>query len=255
MPLTLFLVLICTTGSQVSSQTTDGSDTATEETTTTADDDPLIDTLNPTDESEDIPPPPDKVEVAAYFTEFTRQGQYPYQICAELPGEIGDPDTILTARSARCIPVESGELEFCAGVSYDVCSRVVSPSTYDEELQLAYEERMNRYSLEWPVLVTTECFDAFQTYLCLLGFPRCEEDSQNPGSYFELPLCYDYCVNAHIACAQTQNKAQIACDQAVLRGRVAPPRKDVTCVSFTMRAFGGSWVGGVLVAVLLVVVS
>ena len=63
------------------------------------------------EEDADIPPPVEKVEVAKYFTEFTRQGPYPYQICAELPGEIGDPDTILTARSARCIPVEAGELE------------------------------------------------------------------------------------------------------------------------------------------------
>jgi hypothetical protein len=189
------------------------------------------------EEDADIPPPVEKVEVAKYFTEFTRQGPYPYQICAELPGEIGDPDTILTARSARCIPVEAGELEFCAGVSYDVCSRVVSPTAYDEELQAAHDERVARYAMEWPSLATSECFAAFKLYVCLLSFPRCEEDSQNPGTYFEIPLCYDYCVNAHATCGSPAEKSQAACDVAVARGRVAPPRKDVTCVSRGFRVF------------------
>jgi hypothetical protein len=146
-------------------------------------------------------PPVPKVEVQAYFTEFTRQGPYPFQVCAELPGEIGDPLLILTARSARCIPVEQGELEFCVGVGYDVCSRVVSPSVYDESLQLQFEEHTARHTLEWPDLATTECFDAFKTYICLLGFPRCEENKETPGVYFELPLCYDYCVASHVSCA------------------------------------------------------
>ena len=190
------------------------------------------------EEDADIPPPVEKVEVAKYFTEFTRQGPYPYQICAELPGEIGDPDTILTARSARCIPVEAGELEFCAGVSYDVCSRVVSPTAYDEELQAAHDERVARYTMEWPSLATSECFAAFKMYICLLSFPRCDEDSQNPGTYFEIPLCYDYCVNAHATCGSPAEKSQAACDVAVARGRVAPPRKDVTCVSRGFRVYG-----------------
>ena len=67
-----------------------------------------------------------QVEVASYFTEFTRVGPYPYQVCADLPGEIGETDA---TKSARCIPVESGELEFCGEVAYDTCSRVISPIT------------------------------------------------------------------------------------------------------------------------------
>ena len=271
----LFLVLALAATRVVSAQTTDG-DAASNETTmdatggdaaTTGDEtstgdetnpDPDPDSgLDPTDvgatdptEDPDIPPPVEKVEVAKYFTEFTRQGPYPYQICAELPGEIGDPDTILTARSARCIPVEAGELEFCAGVSYDACSRVVSPTAYDEALQAAHDERVARYALEWPSLATAECFEAFKTYACLLGFPRCEEDSQNPGTYFELPLCYDYCVSAHQTCGQPYDKSQAACDVAVERGRVAPPRKDVTCVSRGSRnARGGGFAFGLVLAV------
>jgi hypothetical protein len=107
----------------------------------------------------------------------------------------------------------------------------VSPTAYDEALQAAHDERVARYALEWPSLATVECFEAFKMYTCLLGFPRCEEDSQNPGTYFELPLCYDYCVSAHQTCGQPYDKSQAACDVAVARGRVAPPRKDVTCVS------------------------
>jgi hypothetical protein len=184
---TLFLVLLTATTSAVSGQTAaDGSTTG--------------DSADATFE-DDIPPPVPKVEVQAYFTEFTRQGPYPFQVCAELPGEIGDPLLILTARSARCIPVEQGELEFCVGVGYDVCSRVVSPSVYDESLQLQFEEHTARHTLEWPDLATTECFDAFKTYICLLGFPRCEENKETPGVYFELPLCYDYCVASHVSCA------------------------------------------------------
>jgi hypothetical protein len=194
------------------------------------------DPLNPAEEDLGIPPPVKKVEVTKYFTEFTRQGPYPYQYCSDLPGEIGDPNTILTARSARCIPVESGELEFCAGVTYDVCSRVVNPSAYDEDLQAAYDERTARYALERPSLATTGCFAAFKSYACLLGFPRCEEDPRNPGTFFELPLCYDYCVDAHLRCGQTYDKSAASCDVAVARGRVAPPRKDVTCVSKAVRS-------------------
>ena len=40
------------------------------------------------------------VEVNSYFTEFTRQGPYPYQVCEELPGEIGVTET---DKTARCI--------------------------------------------------------------------------------------------------------------------------------------------------------
>ena len=211
--LALFLVLALATTRGVTAETTDGDAASTG----------------------DIPPPVEKVEVAKYFNEFTREGPYPYQICAELPGEIGDPETVLTSRSARCIPVESGELEFCSGVSYDVCSRVVSPSAYDDALKAEHDEQVARHALERPRLATTACHEAFETYVCLLGFPRCEEDSQNPGTYLELPLCYDYCVKAHGACAQPLEKSQAACDVAVARGRVAPPRRDVTCVSSGFR--------------------
>lgn len=172
------------------------------------------------------------VEVNSYFTEFTRQGPYPYQVCEELPGEIGVTET---DKTARCIPVESGELEFCTSVSYDTCSRVVSPTLYDEQIKLAHEERVARYTLEFPALATTECKDAFQMYFCLLAFPRCEEDTENPGSYVELPLCYDYCVNAHTSCSGDPTFSAIACDKAVALGRVAPPRPDVTCVSAAAR--------------------
>jgi hypothetical protein len=61
------------------------------------------------------------VEVENYFTEFLRQGPYPYQVCSSLPGEIGLTEDVATA---RCIPVEAGELDFCGEVGYDVCMRV-----------------------------------------------------------------------------------------------------------------------------------
>ena len=55
------------------------------------------------------------VEIASYFTEFTREGPYPYQVCEDLPGEIAvSGATSDVARTARCIPVEQGELEFCS---------------------------------------------------------------------------------------------------------------------------------------------
>jgi hypothetical protein len=38
------------------------------------------------------------IEVASYFTEFARQGPYPYQVCEDLPGEIGDDPVTATAR-------------------------------------------------------------------------------------------------------------------------------------------------------------
>lgn len=137
------------------------------------------------------------VEVASYFTEFARQGPYPYQVCEELPGEIGDDPVTATA---RCIPVESGELEFCANVAYDACMRVISPVVYDEKLQVAHDERIGLWGLEFPELVTTECTEAFRLYFCLLSFPRCEQDRERPGTFLELPLCYDFCVNSHMAC-------------------------------------------------------
>ena len=137
------------------------------------------------------------VEVAQYFTEFARQGPYPYQICEELPGEIGEDPVTATA---RCIPIETGELEFCANVAYDACMRVISPVEYDEQLLAAHDKRIGLWELEFPALVTTECTDAFKLYFCLLSFPRCEEDIERPGTFLELPLCYDFCVNSHMAC-------------------------------------------------------
>ncbi len=186
------------------------------------------------------------VEIASYFTEFTREGPYPYQVCEDLPGEIAvSGATSDVARTARCIPVEQGELEFCSAVSYETCSRVVSPTLYDETIKSAHDERVARYTLEFPALATTECTDAFALYACLAGFPRCEEDADNPGVYVELPLCFDYCVNAHMSCSGDAILSQAACDKAVVVGRVAPPRPDITCVSGAERARGGGG-GGVL---------
>ena len=100
------------------------------------------------------------------------------------------------------------------------------------------------HTLEFPALATTECTDAFALYACLAGFPRCEEDADNPGVYVELPLCFDYCVNAHMSCSGDAILSQAACDKAVVVGRVAPPRPDITCVSRAERARGGG--GGCL---------
>ena len=141
------------------------------------------------------------VEVAQYFTEFARQGPYPYQICEELPGEIGEDPVTATA---RCIPIEAGELEFCTNVAYDACMRIISPVEYDEELLEAHNKRIGLWGLEFPALVTTECTEAFKLYFCLLSFPRCEEDVERPGTFLELPLCYDFCVNSHMACIGDQ---------------------------------------------------
>ena len=188
-----------------------------------------------------------QVEVASYFTEFTRVGPYPYQVCADLPGEIGETDA---TKSARCIPVESGELEFCGEVAYDTCSRVISPILYDEQIAASHDERLARWELEFPALVTTECTEAFKLYFCLLAFPRCEEDTDDLGSFLELPLCFDYCVNAHMACIGDQLLSQAACDKAVVQGRVAPPRADVTCVSCGVRMLGVSLVYALAVALL-----
>jgi hypothetical protein len=186
------------------------------------------------------------VEVNSYFTEFTRVGPYPYQVCADLPGEIGETDA---TKSARCIPVEPGELEFCATVAYDTCSRVISPILYDEQIAKSHDERLARWELEFPALVTTECTEAFKLYFCLLAFPRCEEDTDNLGSFLELPLCFDYCVNAHMACIGDDLLSRAACDKAVVLGRVAPPRGDVTCVSGA-RSPGASMVYALALALL-----
>ena len=148
-------------------------------------------------DGEDGAPKTKTVEVAQYFTAFDRQGPYPYQVCADLPGEIGDDPVTATA---RCVPIESGELEFCGSVAYDSCMRVISPVVYDEELAEAHDKRIGLWGLEFPALVTTECTEAFKLYFCLLSFPRCEEDVENPGTFLELPLCYEFCVNSHMAC-------------------------------------------------------
>ena len=70
-------------------------------------------------------------EISSYDQDFGREGTYPYQQCSSLPGEIedgeqrGENDAIV--RTARCIPIEAGELEFCGDVEYDACMRVISP--------------------------------------------------------------------------------------------------------------------------------
>lgn len=71
-------------------------------------------------------------------------------MCEELPGEIGEDPVTATA---RCIPIETGELEFCGAVAYDACMRVISPVVYDEQLMEAHDKRIALWGMEFPELV------------------------------------------------------------------------------------------------------
>tara|TARA_B100001142_G_C14019208_1_gene533689 strand:+ start:54 stop:503 length:450 start_codon:yes stop_codon:yes gene_type:complete len=117
--------------------------------------------------------------------------------------------------------------------------RVISPIQYDEELALAHDQRIALQMLEFPSLASPKCVAAFASYFCYLGFPQCEEDLDNPGTFIELPLCFDYCVASHQACIGDMEKSIAACDKAVFTGRVAPNRPDVTCVAAGMRVTVG----------------
>mmetsp|Transcript_14059 Transcript_14059/g.33710 ORF Transcript_14059/g.33710 Transcript_14059/m.33710 type:complete len:134 (+) Transcript_14059:497-898(+) len=129
--------------------------------------------------------------------------------------------------------------------------RVEKPFVYDEELQAAHDKRIGLWSMEFPGLVTTECTLAFKVYFCLLSFPRCEEDAENPGVFLEIPLCFDFCVSSHMACIGDPTLSAAACDQAVTLGRVAPPRGDVMCVSRGAGRLVVAWVFVFVAAVML----
>ena len=74
------------------------------------------------------------------------------------------------------------------------------------------------------------------THSSLPWSQQCITDPGGSGSQVEVPICYSYCMSAEMACGSNGALAQAACQRAVLGGRVAPDRPDVTCISCAARA-------------------
>ncbi|GHP10374.1 hypothetical protein PPROV_000910500 [Pycnococcus provasolii] len=162
--------------------------------------------------------------------DFTRAGPYPYKECIRQPGEIGnDP----AKTHAQCIPIEAGELTFCGGVAYDACMRVGNPSDYDLAIEASYLKRVTYSNTEETQTAARMC--AFKSFLCANAFPQCLEYAELFGQsaeferYYEIPLCWGFCVSSEMACLADGNAAALACMKLVEIGRVAPDRPGIIC--------------------------
>ena len=189
-------------------------------------------------EATPAPPPPPKtnlkpLSVVYERDDFARQGAYPYKECLKQPGEIGGSETGSADKRAQCVPVEAGELSFCNNVAYDACMRVPSPSEYDITVEAAYTLRLTYANNEEPQ--TPGCLAAFKSFLCASAFPMCLEYAEIHGRsaeierYYEIPLCWDFCLSSEMACLADGNAAALACQKLVDTGRVAPDRGGIKC--------------------------
>ena len=132
------------------------------------------------------------------------------------------------------MPIEAGELEFCGQVSYDACVRIQEYWRFDNLVSMQYDavvqdwtDRLTETGQE--ALLDPGCPVAFQDYFCHAAFPRCYAgDVEN--EFWELPLCFDYCVKANAACIGNPEAAKRVCRTHVETGRVSPEgRDDILC--------------------------
>lgn len=166
--------------------------------------------------------------------QFERAVDYDYRVCSEQSGEY-DVELVGggTVKRAMCVSVDAGELGFCNGIAYDACVRTDPPLTQDKRVTLQFDRMTKMQTAIAPELAADPiCLEVMAQYMCALAFPRCDPDPVNTSKYYELPACWEYCMNAVFACMGEMDTAQDVCNRSVYAGVVASQdRPDVKCVS------------------------
>ncbi|OUS45050.1 hypothetical protein BE221DRAFT_208596 [Ostreococcus tauri] len=146
--------------------------------------------------------------------QFERAVDYDYRVCSEQSGEY---DVELRA---MCVSVDAGELGFCSGIAYDACVRTDPPLTQDKRVTLQFDRMTKMQTAIAPELAADPIVW------------RCDPDPVNTSKYYELPACWEYCMNAVFACMGEMDTARDVCNRSVYAGVVASQdRPDVKCVS------------------------
>ena len=178
------------------------------------------------------PPPPAPGGLAA--SPFGRANDYEYKVCADQPGSytVTDADGV-AAQRAQCVSLDAGELGFCSGVAWDACVHTDPPLTLDKRVLNMFDTLTLAQTAMYPELAgDPDCLLIMSEYMCALTFPRCDPDPIDPLIYYELPACWDYCLNSVFACTGDYDVAKVSCNASLASGVVAPEgRPDIRCTS------------------------
>jgi len=178
------------------------------------------------------PPPPAPGGLAE--SPFGRANDYKYKVCADQPGSytVTDADGV-AAQRAQCVSLDAGELGFCSGVAWDACVHTDPPLTLDKRVLNMFDTLTLAQTAMYPELAgDPDCLLIMSEYMCALTFPRCDPDPIDPLIYYELPACWDYCLNSVYACTGDYDVAKVSCNASLASGVVAPEgRPDIRCTS------------------------
>ena len=165
---------------------------------------------------------------------FSRASDYPYRVCDE---QVGDYPTVqkdgTTANRARCVSLDAGELGFCQGIAYDACVRTNPASTQDKRVLTMFERMTKKQAAMSPALAgDSDCLLVMAEYMCAAAFPRCHPDPVELTKYYEIPMCWGYCLNSVYGCTGEMASAQKICNASLATGVVvSSDRPDVKCTS------------------------
>jgi hypothetical protein len=175
----------------------------------------------------------------AVRAQFEKATDYPYRVCSEQPGAYAGPNG--TTDRASCVSLDAGELGFCTGIAWDACVRTDPPSLQDKRVLGQYEEMTKKQLVMAPELANDpECLVVMAEYMCALAFPRCDPNPNDALTYFELPACWDYCMNSVFGCTGDMSIAQNVCNASLASGVVVESgRSDVRCTSAAVRYGAG----------------
>ena len=182
----------------------------------------------------------DLVSVAPFFARaiaqdaFQRATDYAYRVCSEQRGEY---DVALydgsTSKRATCVSLDAGELAFCSGIAHDACVRFNPPSLQDNAVAKAFDRMTRAQTALAPELAGDPvCLEIMARYMCALAFPKCDPDPLNASKHYEIPACWEYCVDSVFGCMGERETAFDVCNRSVYAGVVVSrERPDVKCVA------------------------
>ena len=165
---------------------------------------------------------------------FERATDYEYRVCSEQPG---DYDVVLhdgsTSKRATCVSLDAGELAFCSGIAYDACVRFNPPSLQDDALAKVFDRMTRAQNMMAPELAGDPlCLEIMARYMCAVTFPKCDPDPLNVSKHYELPACWDYCVDSVFGCMGEWETAFDVCNRSVYAGIVvSQDRPEVRCLA------------------------
>jgi len=171
--------------------------------------------------------------------QFEKATDYPYRVCSEQPGAYAGPNG--TTDRASCVSLDAGELGFCSGIAWDACIRTDPPALQDKRVLGQYEEMTKKQLVMAPELANDpDCLVVMAEYMCALAFPRCDPNPNDATTYYELPACWDYCMNSVFGCTGDMAIAQNVCNASLASGVVVESgRSDVRCTSAALRYGAG----------------